>query len=314
MITPSPLSILRRLGCAALAAVGLLHAAADAQVPPKYFGTGSRHQQQIGAISRNSTATPSGGLVLSAGGSLRRIYVRFLGNTGRNVTGYDLWMRSNSGPAVLRASLWSATSNSNPGTELASGHLGLMTRFEWHRAHFQSPYRIAASQLYFLAFDLPAGSAVEMGRAPTSGSASVAYYTSRTGTVNFAPLMYKVNADGEIPEIATQTAFRGQSAPWTCRGLQPGAVSFLVLGLSDSVGFGGALPQLLGPPFVRGALAWISCDVESSLVLADASGVARLVAHYGPSVLPGFRFFGQWLAVTSSGSLAVSNAVEVTIN
>ncbi|MBK9387692.1 MAG: hypothetical protein IPN34_22995 [Planctomycetes bacterium] len=316
MFTPSPLRFLRRLGCAALAAAGVLHATADAQIQPRYFGTGSRYQQQGGAISRNSTATPSGGLVLSAGSSLRRIYIRFLADTGRNVTGYDLWMRSNIGSTVLRASLWSATSGDAPGTELATGHLGLMTRFEWHRASFQQRHRISGAQLYFLAFDLPAGTAVEMGRSSSGGAASVAYFTSRTGAVNFAPLMYKVNADGEIPEITTQTAFRGQWAPLTCSGLQPNAYSILFLGLSDTVGLGGALPQLMGPPFVRGALQWISYEGLAWPVLADASGVARTALGYSANAPEGFRFFAQWVAETAPGSnhFVASNAADVVIN
>src|SRR5262249_12392586 len=85
-----------------------LIAALVAQNPPMYGGVGSRYGQQIGAIEANSLLTPTGSVAVAASGSDRRIYVRFLASSARNVTGYDLFMRCTTGALVTPAYLYDA--------------------------------------------------------------------------------------------------------------------------------------------------------------------------------------------------------------
>jgi hypothetical protein len=303
-------SILRVLSLTLLASV------ATAQIQPQYFGVGSRYDLVGGAISRNAARTPTGGQVVAAGSSLRRIYVRFLADTDRDVTSFDLMMRSNSGPTVLRASLWSANAQDKPANELRSGCLGLLPQFEWHRAFFSDKFRVQGGQLYFMAFDLPANTQAELRLAGGTGSASVAFFTSATGSPQFAPLMYKVNTDGRMATIQTTTAFRGGTSPWHCDGLRPGVFGILVVGVSDTIGNSGLLPALASPPFVRGTVEWASLDIGLIFGLAGPDGRLSANLSYSPLAAQGLRFYGQCAAQAAPGSdqWVLSNAAAVTIN
>jgi len=294
-----------------------LSATALAQNTPVYAGQGGLHSQRVGAIECNSLLAPNGSVTVSAGGSNRRIYVRFLADTGRNVDGFELSMRSNSGQLIRPASLYSANANSKPQTPLAQGVIGIGTSFDWCHATFSSTYRVVGGLLYFMAFDLHAGETVEMRTTTAANYRTVAYFTSATGTAQFQPLRYRVDTDGERMRLHSGPTGLGMTVPVDCTGLPAGALAFLVLGYSNQItSTSRPLPCLAGSPFVDGSIQYIAFDAIAGAGYADSTGTIRGSVSYtsNPAYL-GFTFFQQWAGLVdpSSGSWALSNYARLQL-
>lgn len=182
-----------------------------------YVGVGGRFDQQIAAIQRNvPLGNNTGNVEVASTTSSRRVFVRFLADTGRNVTGFDINMHVSSQIKVVSAWLYSADAQNRPAAVLASGQIGIGTRMHYCRASFRDAYRIQGGQLYFMAFELPASDALLFGT--VAGGTSVTYFVTASGTAQNAQLQFKVNADGFSPRIELQQPLIGN--PFTVRCTQ----------------------------------------------------------------------------------------------
>ncbi|MBL8723443.1 MAG: hypothetical protein JNK49_05320 [Planctomycetes bacterium] len=292
-----------------------LATSALAQNAPVYGGTGGLYDQRVGAIQANSTLTPNGSITLQAGGSNRRIYVRFLATTDRNADGFELAMRSLTGQLVRPASLWSANSNGNPAASLVQGVIGITGGTTWCQASFDRTYRITGGNLYFMAFDLNAGEAVELQTTTAPNYRTVAYFTSAGGTVQFAPLRYRVDTDASRLRATSGAIGLGASnVPTSCTGMPAWGLGALFFGVSNAAAPEGLLPRLPGAPFVRGSVQYISFDYLPFAGYADGSGRLTCFVSYtsNPAML-GFTFYQQWAGLVGSDTWALSNYARLTL-
>lgn len=270
-----------------------------------YLGSGGRHGQQIAAIQRNSTLAPTGFVTVANSSSFyRTVSVRFQADTARTITGYDLLMRSTTGPLITYASLQRANAQGAPGVELSNGTIGIGTQFSWCRASLILDYRVSAGSSYCLSFDLPPGHSVDLRVADGGPSTNVTYFRQATATPATAKLMYRVNADGRLVSLWPGPLAMGQTQVYTCSGVDPYGPAYLIIGnqrLQTDV-------ASLGLP---GSFLWTSTDNFAAVAWADGAGDAVL-PFFIPNdpTLHGVTFNAQALAWAPSNpaGFALSNA------
>ncbi|MBP8301583.1 MAG: hypothetical protein KA020_14540, partial [Planctomycetes bacterium] len=196
-----------------------------------YSGVGGRYGQQIGAITRNMPLSVAGSTSVAASGSNRRIFVRFLANTGYDVTGFDLVMKFGILGEVVPAWLYTANAQNQPANAVASGEIGISTNMRPCRASFRDKYRVSANTLYFIAFELPAGETLSLATAG-SGATSVTWFVTSTGSARSANLQYAVNAGGYSPEITMTQPAIGTTMAVDCSDVRVGGIALLWLSSS----------------------------------------------------------------------------------
>lgn len=292
----------------ALVLVTSLATATVAQAPT-YAGVGGRYDQQIAAIQRNSTLGSNGTATVGASSSTRRLFVRFLADTGRNVTGFDIKLRTNWLPSVERAWLYTANAQNLPGAVVASGQIGINNNPRFCRASFEDSYRVAANTLYFMAFEVEPGMDVEFSTATGGAATTVTYFVTASGQARNAGLQFRVNADGYSPAINMTQPLVGQPFTVTCRSANPGQLAILWYGSSDTY------PLDLGQFGAAGSFIYILPVEAVSFVIPGNRTASTTLSVIDDPSLRGRPIFFQWLIGVSSNSagFVMSNYARATI-
>jgi hypothetical protein len=138
-------STISSIAAALVAAAGNL---LSAQIT--YTGVGGRIEQQIAAIQSNVRLAQNGFVAVPDARNNRRVFVRFLADTGRNVSGFDINMRFTLLGEAVPAWLYAADAQNRPDTNigpLLTGQIGIDTNMDYCRASFPNEYRIVANRL-----------------------------------------------------------------------------------------------------------------------------------------------------------------------
>ena len=200
-------------------------AVATTATPAQAFttiGVGGRIEQQIAAIQRNVplSPNPNSPAIVPWANNDRRIFVRFLADSNRTITGYDLKMRVDLVPEVVDAWLYTANAQNRPGNIVATGEIGIDTTMRYCRASFGNSYNVVSGQLYFVAFTLTAGQELRFANVTAGGPLATTYFVTASGAAQTAGLQLKVNADGYSPHCTTDKPWFNSS--YTVRCTQAG--------------------------------------------------------------------------------------------
>lgn len=268
-----------------------------------YDGVGGRIEQQLNAIQRNIPLTQNGTTLVAQSTATRRIFVRFVADTDRTVTGFQINMRFTLWPEIVQAWLYTADSQNKPSTVVASGLIGVGTDMHYCRASFGDSYRIDAGQMYFMAFQLPAYQDLRFGTA--SSGLNVTYFVTPTGAAQTAKIQYGVNTDGYSPKITMQQPYVGQSYNVTCTQAsanEPGFLHWCPFGYGELDLYG------IGAP---GAFFWLDLPSTQFVAIAPAGpGRTRQVTLAMPNIpgLVGLSFSMQWVIPTNSLPLGLTTS------
>lgn len=268
-----------------------------------YDGVGGRIEQQIAAIQLNIPLAQNGNTQIAYATNNRRIFVRFLADASRTVTGFQINMRCTLLPELVPAWLYTADAQNKPATAVASGYIGIDTNMHYCRASFGGSYNIQANTLYFMAFQLPAYEDLRFGTA--SSGLNATYFVTATGAAQTAKIQYGVNTGGYSPKITMQQPHVGQSYTVTCTQASANESGFLYW---CPGGYGELDLYGIGAP---GAFLWL--DVASMQLVAVApasSGRTRQVTLTMPNIpgLVGLPVSMQWVIPTSSLPLGLTTS------
>lgn len=246
--------------------------------------------------------------------SVRTLFVRFVADTDRTITGFDLVLETvGSTRDVVFSALHEANANNAPGRILSIGRMALGGAMRWRRTSFD-PIRITRNTLYFLAVDIGLDP-VNLGCTTHGAATDVTYFTKPFGGSVSAPksakILYRVNADGHQPRIRSLTPPTA-STVWTtrCTNVPQGRIAILILGLSATQSNGVPLPLDLSPG-MPGNILWVALDnFPAAVATGDANGHAAASFYTWPA--PGFEFYAQWV-VDAPGELTMSDAQKLTV-
>lgn len=276
-----------------------------------YVGVGGRFDQQIAAIQRNvPLGANTGSVEVSSTASGRRVFVRFLADTGRNVTGFDINMRFLVLGKVVSAWLYGADAQNRPSGVLASGQVGIGTDMHYCRASFRDAYRVQGSQLYFMAFELPALETLRFGT--VAGGTSVTYFVTANGAAQDAQLQFKVNADGFSPRIELQQLFIGNLFTVRCTQAELNRTATLWFAAA-----GAAPPLDLYGLGAMGSFLYLPSPFAVAAQVGSEPDRSREVTLFMPYVpeLRGLAISFQWQVHTPTlpGGFAMSDAAHTTV-
>ena len=198
------------------------------------IGVGGRIEQQIAAIQRNVplSPNPNSPAVVPWAASDRRIFVRFIADSNRTVTGFDLKMKVDLIPEVVDAWLYTANAQNRPGSIVATGEIGLDTTMRYCRASFRDSYNVVSGQLYFVAFTLTVAQELRMANVTAGSPLATTYFVTASGPAQTAGLQLKVNADGYSPHCTTDKPWFNSSYTVRCTQAsdnQPGVLWFTLI-------------------------------------------------------------------------------------
>ena len=253
------------------------------------IGVGGRFEQQIAAIQRNVPLPTNGSVLIPYANSNRRIFVRFIADSNRTVTGFDLNMRFTLIPEVVNAWLYTADAQNRPLNAVASGQIGVDTSMRYCRASFGDSFNVQSGQLYFVAFTLPAFQDLRFANVTASGVLATTYFVTASGPAQTAGIQLKVNADGYSPHCTTDKPYFNQSFTVRCTHASdnmPAALCFTLAtpGLETDL-------TNLGAP---GSFWYLGPTTLLAAVVPATPGRTRQITFYMPYV-PAFQGAGLWL-------------------